>query len=479
MNVPSLLNGTQPPRFVPRSFARSNWRWLVVVLIIAGTVGALAYRSVRRTPNGPTGMIVVTSTPPGARIEIDGTLSGRTPVTVRVTTGEHQVSLSDDRYLPASDNVRIEREQTTTVRLDLWRRTPVVRELHPSFPGASIVGARFLRDGRIAVVEALPPGNAYQLWVLEQSGTMRQVGPHQTPGRLALDPTGQQIAYVTSSQSGTLGDARLDEVQITGVGGASVSQRYQIQLGNNEELSDLSWAPDAEHLLVVAQRQVPGNADDSRFFGIDRERHTTRELASIPSTVVPDSFTWSPDARRVAFLTRTGSLISLCFLDVTIRDGFTYLTDLAHNAEDPLPFAPIAWSPTGQRLLYAAPASTSTGPTGWLFGGKPSDALFQAAVTKPFGERVGSAVGQAPVWRGDGAIFALARNRTGLLRMSEISPDRSTSDVGTIPVRVGSTFAVRWDVRHAQGLVITRQNTLGQAATRTLWLVQFGPEVSP
>lgn len=467
--------GVRPPRFRPVFFARFHWQWLVVATVLGIVAVATTFRLLAHAPSGPMGTLVASSTAPGAQVEIDGTQRGETPFTVRIAPGEHHIRLVDTRYLPISDDIRIRRDQTTTIHLDLWRRAPVVRELHPSFPGATIASAYFLRDGRIAVVEALPPGDVNELWVTDASGVMRPVGPRQGTGPLALDPTDQQIAQLASSHPPAPGGARLDEVLVTGSGDASVNRRYRIPLGSDEEISGLSWAPDADHLLVMSQTVAPGDAVRSRFFWIDLARETTRELVSIPSRIVPDSFAWSPEGRRVAFLTRTGSLTSLCVLDTAVTDGFTYLTDLGQNDGDPLPFAPIAWSADGQRLLYAAPVSTSTGPTGWLFGAKPVDALFLASITRPIGKRLGSATGQAPVWRDDGTILALARDRNGSLRVQEISADGTASDVGTIPLHVGGAFAVRWDVRHAQCLVVARQDGLGQASTRTLWLVQFGP----
>lgn len=467
--------GVQPPRFRPLSFARFCWQWLAATLVLGIIAIVTTFRLVAHAPSGPLGTLVVSSTPPGAHVEIDGAQRGDTPVTVRIAPGEHQVRLLDARYLPISDDIRVQRDQSTTLHLDLWRRNPIVRELHPSFPGATIASANFLRDGRIAVVEALPPGDVDELWVIDASGVMRPVGPRQATGPLTLDPTDQQIAYLASSHHRALGETRLDEVLVTGSGGASVNRRYRIPLSSDEELSGLSWAPDGDHLLVVSQSVAPGDAVRSRLFWIDLARETIRELVSIPSRIVPDSFAWSPDGRRVAFLTRTGSLTSLCVLDTAVTNGFTYLTDLGQNAGNPLPFAPIALSADGQRLLYAAPVSTSSGPTGWLFGGKPADALFLASITRPIGKRLGSATGQAPVWRDDGTALALARGRNGSLRVQEISADGTASDVGTIPLHVGGAFAVRWDVRHAQCLIISRQNTLGQASALTLWLVQFGP----
>lgn len=477
VRIPRIV--IRPPHFRPSPFARFHWQWLVAMLVLGLIAVATTFRLVAHAPSGPMGTLVVSSTGPGAQVEIDGAQSGETPVTVRIAPGEHQVSLVDTRYLPVSDDIRIQRDQTTTIHLDLWRRTPVVRELHPSFPGVTIASADFLRDGRIAVVEDLPPSDVDEFWVIDARGVMRPIGPRETTGPLALDPTDQQIAYLASSHPTALGAARFDEVAVTVANGVPVNRRHRIQLASDEELSGLSWAPDADHLLVVAQTVASSDAARSRFFSVDLERDTTRELVSIPSKIVPDSFDWSPDARRVAFLTRTGSLTSLCVLDTAVTDGFTYLTDLGQNAGDPLPFAPIAWSTDGQRLVYAASVPTSTNPTGWLFGAKPADALFRVSLTRPFGERLGPATGQAPVWWDDGTILALARDRSGSLRVDEVSADGTATDIGTIPVHVDSAFAVRWDVRHAQCLIISRQNIPGQASTPTFWLVQFGSEATP
>jgi len=72
------------------------------------------------------GKIRVTSGPSQARVFLDGTYRGRTPITIGdVTVGEHQIKVSKDDYYDWSETVTVRSNRTTTVlaRLDRIPRT--------------------------------------------------------------------------------------------------------------------------------------------------------------------------------------------------------------------------------------------------------------------------------------------------------------------------------------------------------------------
>ncbi|MCL6553047.1 MAG: hypothetical protein K6W08_08000, partial [Firmicutes bacterium] len=204
--------------------------------------------------------------------------------------------------------------------------------------------------------------------------------------------------------------------------------------------------------MLASRQQVPGGGQRTRLRWLPIDGGDPRELISLPSEAVPGSYDWSPDGERVAFLTRTGQLASLCLLGT--RDGtFHYLVDLSRDDAGSLPFPPLAWSPDGRRLLYAALVQDRPTGGGWLFGSKTTIGLFAADLARPVGERVGTAEGQFPVWRSDGSVLVLARSSSGSLVLRQVEPSGESHDLAELPLRDSSRFAVRWDVAHAQALI--------------------------
>ncbi|HEY3079240.1 MAG TPA: hypothetical protein VGM69_04975 [Chloroflexota bacterium] len=139
-----------------------------------------------------------------------------------------------------------------------------------------------------------------------------------------------------------------------------------------------------------------------------------------------------------------------------LEPGFTYLADVSRDDTAPLPFAPVAWSPDGRRLAYAAPTDDRPSAVGWLFGPRTAVALFTLALDDSVGRRLGDALGQAPAWRDDGALLALARRASdGALNLRLVDGERS-DDLLQLPVRSAGAYAARWDLPRAQAIVATR-----------------------
>ena len=110
----------------PRRAGRSWWVWGLAAGAVAATGLALlpGYFS-RPDPTGdPSGhagttTLQVTSVPGGARIELDGQARGRTPASLTLRPGDHQVLLYRDGYTEATYRVRLEPGVTTALAADL------------------------------------------------------------------------------------------------------------------------------------------------------------------------------------------------------------------------------------------------------------------------------------------------------------------------------------------------------------------------
>jgi hypothetical protein len=66
-----------------------------------------------------SGIISITSDPPGAKIFIDGEFKGQTPAEISLTTGTYQLFLEYQLYEPYKDSVVIEKGQTKTLNIRL------------------------------------------------------------------------------------------------------------------------------------------------------------------------------------------------------------------------------------------------------------------------------------------------------------------------------------------------------------------------
>lgn len=414
----------------------------------------------------------VTSVPTGARIEVDGRGHGQTPAALSLSPGDHQLRLRRDGYTDTIQQVRLEAERPTALEVDLWLASPHVQQIRPAFPGARIERTSFLADGRVALLIGLPSGDEKQLWSVEASGALKRLGPSQARRNLGVSPDGRQVAYLAAPLNSSGIEGQLTQVWVGEAEGRQSDLRYELPAtATGERLVDLSWAPDDRHLLLASEEQASG-AQQTRLSLIDSVGTESIDLVSLPSEVVPGSYTWRPDGRQVAFLTHAGQLTSLCLLDV--EGHFRYLADLSRDDSSPLPFPPITWSPDGDRLVYAGLADSRSKQRGWLFGPIAALSLFTADARNPIGERLGDASGQAPVWNKDGGLLAFARPKlTGPITLQDLTDPRKPRDLGELPLKPGSTYAARWDARHAQALVAVRGSSGLDGGRPEYWLVRY------
>ena len=100
----------------------------------------------------------------------------KTPLDVRLSPGQHSLSLEhpdafeDDRPLHVA-------EDGAVVDVALWRRHPDVVPLRPVYPGASLVDARFLDDGQVALLV----GASRSTWSIERQSRAVAIGPVNGP----------------------------------------------------------------------------------------------------------------------------------------------------------------------------------------------------------------------------------------------------------------------------------------------------------
>jgi hypothetical protein len=485
MQLPFSIVFEPPSRADIRRALRTWWMWAIGGAIVALLGLAVSIRAGQVQPGATVGRatLVVNASAPGAFVELDGQERGGAPAGYPISPGEHLLTVRKSGFFDAVQRLIVPPGVTRTATLELWPRDPRLLAVRPAFPGAAASSVEFLEDGRLALAVTLPPGDERQLWLLDGEGELRRFGPPNARGALAVAPGGGQVAYLARGPRPGFDDARLDEVWVTARDGEPGERLFALDASvSNERLFDLSWAPDGRHLLTASREQLTGGGLRTRLRLLDLDSQAggpARGLVSLPSEIVPDSYSWSPSGDFVAFLARAGQATSLCLLGVP-GGQFRYLADLSRDDPSPLPFAPVAWSPDGRHLLYTAPPQDRTGPGGWPFGGKPAPALFAAQLTSEgigLGKRLGESEGYAPIWRPDGVIYALARPRgDGPLVLRAVDPKGPARDLAELPLKTSSSFAARWDAAHAQALIAIRGAAGLEADRPEYWLLQFRPE---
>src|SRR4051794_37833389 len=299
-----------------RRAAHAGRRWAAIGGLIAVTgVGFALWRQPAPLRTGdPDAALAVVSTPTGAIVEVDGHLHGHTPARVPLPAGEHRLTLRRASYADAVYTVQVAPGQTAALAAELWLQTPIVQRLCPTFPGSTITDARFLADGRLAYIVTLP-GDERQLWLLDERGGARRLGPAEGHGSVVAAPDGARVAYLAHGGGADFADGRLDELWLAASDDEGGDRRYVLPSAA-ERLVDLSWAPTGQYLLLVSREQRPDGSVRARLRGLPLANGEPRQLLSLPGEIVPSSYTWSPDGAQVAFLTRVGQLTSLGVVDV-------------------------------------------------------------------------------------------------------------------------------------------------------------------
>lgn len=194
--------------------------WLSMVLILffitIGTVVAILYaRGYRFLPeNGRTriegtGLLVLTSKPEGARVEINNHLTTATNNTINLSPGKYDVVIEKDGYIPWKKQIVVDKEVVSEVNALLYPTAP-------------------------------------KLEAITSTGATNPV----------LDATGTLIAYTVSSSSATKNGVYVLDMNarpLISFGG----QTTQITNNQVDAFSDatLSFSPDGKEMLAQIQTQ--------------------------------------------------------------------------------------------------------------------------------------------------------------------------------------------------------------------------------
>ncbi len=478
-----------PPLPITISLGRPSRAELLVLggalLLLAAAASLLvSWRQATAPPQATTARLFVSTTPPGARVLIDGQQVGTTPSTLDVAPGPHDLTLSAPHAIDDTEHVDLG-PAGATLDVVLWRDRPVIRYLRPALPGALLADALFLDDGQLAL-SLLLPGGERQAWTLapEDHFALHRLGELAPRAPLAVRPDGQDVAYLARDElTDGSGGLFLDRDRATSVWlvpaspSAAASQRLWVVPTQEEALVDLVWAPDGRHLLLVARQGADSSATRTSVRSLDIDTGVATDLASLPSEIVPGSYVWSPDGHSVAFIVHTAQLAAVCLL--SDAGAFRYLGDLGHDGLAGPPVAPVAWAPEGlDRLVYGALLRQAPG-TGTSALGQQPVGLYLVEPPDVLGRQLGGDAGLAPLWRPDGRLLVVGitggtAGATPAFHLRSLETHGAVQDLATLdlPAPGTTSYGVRWDLPHARALVVTNRSS-GDGAAHDFWLLDF------
>jgi hypothetical protein len=485
MELPFTIVFEPPSRSELRALLRMRGHW-VAGLIVALTIGtAYVVASGARADAGAAGepvALVLASEPPGAAVQVDGHSRGLAPLDLMVEPGTHQISLSASGALDGHYTLDVGPEGAA-LHASLWRRQPDLMRLRPPLPGAALTEVQLLENDDLGLSIAFPPGREAQAWRLEPRSGVLELALNNTAGtRLTFAADGHRLAYLGSDIGPPLpgaaavwsADSALASVVwlVDTAEAVAPSTGWRAPLESTEQLVDVSWSPHEDRLLVASHQLLAGGATRSRLWFVDADGEHANAVLSLPSEVVPGSARWSPDGQSVVFVVHAAEVNALCWLQV--NGLFRYLADLDSSLTPPLPYPPLVWSTTGQRLLFVAPHQHPPGVPLSFLQPDLQHALYVATLEDPRPRALGDTDIDVAAWREDGQVVGLGHAGadsalTLRLLLAGGSPDQQLVE---LPLRAGPRYAAEWDVARARLLVVSQSSS----GAIDYWLARLGLE---
>jgi PEGA domain-containing protein len=485
VDLPFTVVFEPPSRTELRALLRMRGHWAAAALI-ALTIGiTYLLANVARADAGVSVAVAplrLESHPPGAAVSVDGRPRGATPVELSVEPGAHRVALKTPLAIDQQYALDVG-SSGTSLDVVLWRREPLVSRLRPALPGAALADARLLRDGSLGLSIGLPPGDQLEAWRLDPpSGALEQLLAPTRGRRLAFAPDGRHVAYLgpavgPSPKNRAYGMTGPPPGEVVWLAPArslppqsDAFRGWQPRLDPNEQLTDVSWSPDAQHLLVTANLPLGDGQALSRAWLLDAETATAEHVLTLPSQIVPGTAAWSPDGASIAFVAHAQQINALCLLGP--GGSFRYLADLDASSAEPLNYPAASWSADSQRLLFVAPHQRLPGGGFDWLDHDAQHALYLATLDQPAPTALFDTRLEQVTWRQDGQVLGLWRGTTDnplQIRLADAATGNLQKLV-ELPMQALSQYAATWDLAHAELLVASRPSS----GTTEFWLARLG-----
>jgi len=317
------------------------WAWVPIIQVRRPTQGELACIAIltyealgwgyiwetRPQPvlaDPETAPLVVLSAPSGAEVALDGVTLGQTPVTQDgVDVGAHVLTLRYPDARTVRQTVDVLADQDNAVDVPLQRATVDPQLVRTPLPGAQVVDATFLADGRLALRLQVTSGQ-YQAWTLDQDNTPHHLA--DAAGPTAISPDGGTVAALTDA-------------------GLQLGSAPLWQAADRERPVDVFWAPDGRGLVFVTRAPSTSGYEETRV----RLRHPGQageavQLVALPTEWVPGSAVWAANGQGFAFISHSMSTAALCSVGLDGEESCRYVADLSAGYKPGPAIAADPWS---------------------------------------------------------------------------------------------------------------------------------------
>lgn len=164
-----------------------------------------------------------------------------------------------------------------------------------------------------------------------------------------------------------------------------------------------AWSPDGRRLAYISR--MNGSIDTLEIFVVNADGSGRRQITHDSTFIIGVS--WSPDGGKIAYSGKGDPRTFLYQVWVINPDGsgkFALTSDPVHHVEP-------AWSPDGSQLAYAAPTSTGNYEI-WIMNADGSAA-----------HPITTIGGRQPAWSTDGTRIAFSSARDGLWEIYVMNAD--------------------------------------------------------
>lgn len=271
-----------------------------------------------------TGIIALSSTPTGAAVYLNGTLTSATNTTLSdLAPGEYRLKLDKEGYLPWEKKVVVEAGLVTPVDVTLFPAAPELRPL--TFSGVS---NPLLSPDGVKVVYALKSGEKSGLWVMdladrpfsfsrEQKQIVRDTRTLSfSASQYSWAPDSKAVLSILKESSYLLGIDQINNDRLLEVT-STISETQKTwdedkNLKNQERLSRLTTSLGKE--IASASAQIQWSPDETRFIS-SKKLNPLRQLTDdgVNSKVsvydirkdksfdLPEAkrYIWYPDSRHI------------------------------------------------------------------------------------------------------------------------------------------------------------------------------------
>jgi dipeptidyl aminopeptidase/acylaminoacyl peptidase len=241
--------------------------------------------------------------------------------------------------------------------------------------------------------------HADRLWMMNADGTRKRpiASNHFENGGASLAPSGQVVA-----ETNIAGSTGRGGVLVLRRAGGRVLKRFRFRTASAEGFGDPVWAPDNQ---VVAWDGIICEGGDSQTLCTDRSeifvsnlRNRVRSISRVRSRQ-DEAPAWSPDARRIAFVT-CGKDFS-CQLATIRPDGSG--RRVIRRIEAGTYFVEPVWAPDGGTIALAlrfgptGPSKTVPAPQRYgIYVMRPDGSAFRRVGKTPMMASLGISLAWAP-----------------------------------------------------------------------------------